>query len=111
MIKDNLDSIRKELPPEVKLVAVSKFHPLESIIEAMHCGQNCFAESRPQEFERKYATLHSEMGVPRDSVEWHFIGHLQTNKLKMVLPYVDLVQSVDSVHLLDSYNEWSKSKK
>ena len=109
MIKDNLDSIRKELPPEVKLVAVSKFHPLESIIEAMHCGQNCFAESRPQEFERKYATLHSEMGVPRDSVEWHFIGHLQTNKLKMVLQYVDLVQSVDSVHLLDSINEWGKS--
>ncbi|HBH20900.1 MAG TPA: YggS family pyridoxal phosphate-dependent enzyme [Rikenellaceae bacterium] len=108
-IKDNIEKIIKELPPEVKLVAVSKFHPLDSILDAMKAGQKCFAESRPQEFERKFMTLHSEMGVPREELEWHFIGHLQTNKLKMVLPYADMVQSVDSIHLLDSINEWGKA--
>jgi len=105
MIKENIDIIRKELPPEVKLVAVSKFHPLESIMEALRAGQHRFGENRPQEFARKVERL-EQAGVPRSEVEWHFIGHLQTNKLKLVLPYADLVQSVDSLHLLEAINGW-----
>lgn len=109
MIKENIDNILKELPPEVKLVAVSKFHPLDSIMEAYRGGQRRFGENRPQEFAKKFETLHGEMGVPRSEIEWHFIGHLQTNKLKLVLPYADLVQSVDSQHLLDAIDAWGKA--
>ena len=99
-IAENIKLIRKELPSEVKLVAVSKFHPVEAIEEALAAGQTVFGENRPQEFEKKVLALR-ERGI-----EWHFIGHLQTNKLKMVLPYADLVQSVDSIHLLEAINEW-----
>ncbi len=108
MIKDNIDIIRKELPPEVKLVAVSKFHPLESIMEALRAGQHRFGENRPQEFAKKFEALHGAAGIPRSEIEWHFIGHLQTNKLKLVLSYADLVQSVDSQHLLDAINAWGE---
>lgn len=83
-----------ELPPDVKLVAVSKFKPVEDILEAYEAGQRAFAESRPQELAAKAAVL------PGD-IEWHFIGHLQTNKIRLILPYVTLVQSVDSIHLLE----------
>lgn len=93
----------KRLPSDVKLVAVSKYHPEESIVEAYGCGQRRFAESRPQEFQRKYQNLQLE------GVEWHFIGHLQTNKLKMVLPYADLIQSVDSLHLLQEIDKWGRT--
>ncbi len=99
-IAESIKAIKKELPSEVKLVAVSKFHPLESIEEALVAGQNAFGENRPQEFEKKAQALQGK------GVEWHFIGHLQTNKLKMVLPYANLVQSVDSRHLLDAINDW-----
>ena len=103
MIQENIIAIRQELPPEVKLVAVSKFHPAEAIREAYEAGQRCFGENRPQEFAAKVEAL-------RDlDLEWHFIGHLQTNKLKLVLPYADLVQSVDSLHLLDAVQEWGKA--
>lgn len=101
MIETKLELIRNELPSEVKLVAVSKFHPLEAILTAYQAGQTVFGESRPQEFEAKAVQL------PKD-IEWHFIGHLQTNKLKMVLPYASLVQSVDSRHLLTAIDEWGK---
>ena len=103
MISDNLNIIKEQLPPEVKLVAVSKFHPLEAIMEAYDAGQRCFAESRPPELKKKVEAV--EAGK---EIEWQFIGHLQTNKLKMVLPYVDLVQSVDSLHLLDAINGWGR---
>ena len=103
MIKENIIAIRQELPPGVKLVAVSKFHPVEAIREAFDAGQRCFGENRPQEFAKKVEAL-SDLDL-----EWHFIGHLQTNKLKMVLPYADLVQSVDSQHLLDAIQEWGKA--
>lgn len=103
MISDNIKAILKRLPSDVKLVAVSKYHPEEAIMEAYGCGQRCFAESRPQEFQKKYQDLHL------DGVEWHFIGHLQTNKLKMVLPYADLVQSVDSLHLLQEIDKWGRT--
>ena len=99
MIEDNLNLIRKELPSGVKLVAVSKFHPLEAILEAYNAGQTVFGENRPQELAAKAPQL------PKD-IEWHFLGHLQTNKLKMVLPYATLVQSVDSVHLLQAIDKW-----
>ena len=81
-------------------MAVSKFHPVEQIREAYAAGQRVFAESRPQELAAKVPQM------PAD-VQWHFIGHLQTNKLKLVLPYVSLVQSVDSIHLLEAINNWA----
>ncbi len=99
MVEDNLRRIYKELPPEVKLVAVSKFHPCEDILEAYRAGQRRFGENRPQEFAAKAVQL------PED-IEWHFIGHLQTNKLKMVLPYASLIESIDSRHLLDAVEKW-----
>ena len=78
-------------------------------MEAYRGGQRRFGENRPQEFAKKFETLHGEMGVPCSEIEWHFIGHLQTNKLKLVLPYADLVQSVDSQHLLDVIDAWGKA--
>ena len=106
MIKENIDNILKELPPEVKLVAVSKFHPVEAIMEAYHAGQHRFGENRPQEFAQKIEEIHGQLGVPREEFVWHFIGHLQTNKLKLVLPYADMVESIDSLHLLEDVNGW-----
>ena len=111
MIADIINRLNMELPATVKLVAVSKFHPFEAIEEAYHAGQRIFAESRPQELLAKVRRL-EEVRLERgeadymSDLQWHFIGHLQTNKLKMVLPYVSLVQSVDSVRLLEAINAW-----
>ena len=114
MIKDVLNRLNRELPATVKLVAVSKFHPFEAIEEAYRAGQRAFGESRPQELlakVRRLEEIRAERGEPdyMSDIEWHFIGHLQTNKLKMVLPYVSLVQSVDSVRLLEAINSWAVS--
>ena len=114
MITEVINRLRMELPATVKLVAVSKFHPFEAIKEAYQAGQRIFAESRPQELLAKVNRLEEirvERGEPAymSDIEWHFIGHLQTNKLKMVLPYVSLVQSVDSVRLLDAINAWGSA--
>ena len=114
MIKEVINRLHRELPATVKLVAVSKFHPFEAIEEAYEAGQRVFAESRPQELLAKVKHLEevrAERGEPgyMSEVEWHFIGHLQTNKLKMVLPYVSLVQSVDSVRLLEAINAWGSA--
>jgi len=98
-IADTINSINKELPSGVSLVAVSKFHPVEALMEAYNAGQRIFGENRPQELSAKVPQMPSD-------VQWHFIGHLQTNKLKMVLPYADLVQSMDSMHLLDEIQKW-----
>ena len=103
MIRENILAIREKLPPEVKLVAVSKFHPEEAIREAYAAGQRAFGENRPQEFAAKVEALKDL------ALEWHFLGHLQTNKLKLVLPYADLVESVDSQHLLDAIQDWGKA--
>ena len=100
MISENLSDILKELPSDVKLVAVSKFHPVEAIRSAYDAGQRVFGESRPQEFAAKARALGLE------GLEWHFIGHLQTNKLKLVLPYASMVESVDSPHLLQAVEDW-----
>ena len=94
MIKENLEKVRATVPDGVTLVAVSKFHPAEMIAEAYDCGQRIFAESRENEFRQKAETL------PKD-IEWHFIGHLQTNKVKYVVPYATMIQSVDSERLMD----------
>ncbi len=111
MIQETIKKLHSELPAAVKLVAVSKFHPFEAIEEAYAAGQRIFAESRPQELLAKVKRLEdirAERGEPEymSDIEWHFIGHLQTNKLKMVLPYVTLVQSVDSLRLLEAVNSW-----
>ena len=100
-IAEHLFTITEKLPQGVRLVAVSKFHPVERIREAYDAGHRLFAESRPQEFAAKVPQLPSD-------IEWHFIGHLQTNKLKLVLPYVALVQSVDSLHLLEAIDAWGR---
>ena len=102
MVADNLSKLLQELPSGVKLVAVSKFHPVGRLMEAYDAGQRIFAESRPQELAEKVPEM------PAD-VEWHFIGHLQTNKLKLVLPHVALVQSVDSLHLLEAIDKWGSA--
>ena len=102
MVADNLKALYEKLPSGVKLVAVSKFHPVSRLLEAYDAGQRIFAESRPQELSAKVPQM------PAD-VEWHFIGHLQTNKLKLVLPYVSLVQSVDSLRLLEAIDKWGSA--
>ena len=96
-ITSNLLDIRASLPEDVTLVAVSKFHPVEAIAEAYEAGQRVFGESRVQELVVKQQSL------PAD-IEWHMIGHLQTNKVRAIAPFVSLIHSVDSARLLDCIN-------
>lgn len=93
MIKDNLKEVRSTLNSGVCLVAVSKYHPIEAVEEAYAEGQRVFGESREQELRIKYDSL------PKD-IEWHFIGHLQTNKVKYIAPYIAMIETVDSLKLL-----------
>ena len=93
MIKDEIRGIWNSLPQGVRLVAVSKYHPEEAIMEAYEAGQRAFGESHVQELQRKHGNL------PKD-IEWHFIGHLQTNKVKYIAPYVSLIHAVDTPKLL-----------
>lgn len=92
-LQQRLAAVRHSLPPEVRLVAVSKFQPLAALREAYAAGQRIFGESRVQELQEKHTAL------PPD-VEWHFIGHLQVNKVKYIAPYVALIHAVDSWKLL-----------
>lgn len=92
-IADNLAAVRATLPAGVELVAVSKFHPIEALAEAYAAGQRVFGESRVQELAVKVPAL------PAD-IRWHFIGHLQTNKVKQVVGLATLIESVDSERLL-----------
>lgn len=92
-IAQHIATIRQELPAGTRLVAVSKFHPAEALMEAYESGQRIFGESRVQELVGKYEAL------PKD-IEWHFIGHLQTNKVKYIVPFITLIHSVDSEKLL-----------
>ncbi len=103
MLEETIRALKSELPPDVELVAVSKFHPAEAIGEAYRAGQRLFAESRPQELLQKVQSLFASC----PDIRWHFIGHLQTNKLKLVLPHVELVQSVDSLRLLQAIQAWA----
>ena len=97
-IAENIKKVLDELPQGVQLVAVSKFHPNEAIEEAYSAGQRVFGESKVQEMTAKYESL------PKD-IEWHFIGHLQTNKIKYIIPYVALIHGVDSYKLLTEINK------
>ena len=94
-ISQNLRQIRSTLQPSVKLVAVSKFHPASALQEAYDAGQRVFGESRAQELTAKQEAL------PLPDIEWHFIGPLQSNKVKQIAPFIHLIESVDSVKLLD----------
>lgn len=97
-IRENLKRIKADLPSDgVRLVAVSKFHPVTAIRSCYDAGQRIFGESRVQELCEKQPLL-------PDDVEWHFIGHLQTNKVKFIVPFVSLIHSVDSWRLLQEIN-------
>ena len=99
MIADQIRDITQTLPAGVRLVAVSKYHPAEAIREAYAAGQRLFGESHAPELQRK----HQELADLQP--EWHFIGHLQTNKVKYIAPYVHLIHSMDSPHLLAEINK------
>ena len=96
-IAQNIQEIRKNIPQNVSLVCVSKFHPENAILEAYNCGERIFGESRVQELLAKQTKL------PAD-IQWHFIGHLQSNKIKLILPTVSLIHGVDSFNLLKEIN-------
>ncbi len=97
-INDNINRVKQTLPENVKLVAVSKTKPDELILEAYQGGHRIFGENKAQELKNKYTEL------PKD-IEWHFIGHLQTNKIKYIAPFVSLIHSVDSLKLLGEINK------
>lgn len=97
-ISQNIVQLKTSLPANVTLVAVSKFHPAEALMEAYNAGQRVFGESRAQELTAKQKVL------PGD-IEWHFIGPLQTNKVKEIAPFVHLIHSIDSLKLLLEVNK------
>lgn len=108
MIEEQIKNITEALPSGVRLCAVSKFHPVEALQQAYAAGQRIFGESHVQELQQKVAwfsehalppLLHREEG--REGIEWHFIGHLQTNKVKYLAPYVALIHSMDSPRLFE----------
>lgn len=92
-VKGNLHNVLDTLPGHVRLVAISKYHPAEYIMAAYEEGQRVFGESHEQELRAKHEAL------PGD-IEWHFIGHLQTNKVKYIVPYISMIEAVDSMKLL-----------
>lgn len=97
-IAQNIERLKAQLPQGVKLVAVSKFHPVERLQEAYEAGQRIFGENRAQELAAKAPQL------PTD-IEWHFIGHLQKNKVRMIMPWASTIQSIDSEELLQLVNK------
>lgn len=97
-VKGNLHKVLGQLPEGVRLVAISKYHPEEYIMAAYEEGQRVFGESHEQELRHKVTVL------PKD-IEWHFIGHLQTNKVKYIAPYINMVEAVDSLKLLREINK------
>ena len=97
-IAENIKALGSELPEGVKLIAVSKNHPSDAIMEAYAAGQRRFGENRVQEMTAKHEVL------PKD-IEWHLIGHLQTNKVKYIAPYVYMIHSIDSFKLLQEVNK------
>lgn len=100
-IKVHLEQLYDELPEDVQLVAISKYHPCEAIMEAYNAGQRVFGESHVQELLQKQPVL------PQD-IQWHFIGHLQTNKVKYITPFVSLIHSVDSLKLLSEIDKQAR---
>src|SRR5690606_17830252 len=100
-IKTNIEEIRKSIAADVQLVAVSKTKPVESILEAYDAGQRLFGENRVQEMSEKYEAL------PKD-IQWHMIGHVQTNKIKYMAPWVSLIHGVDSIKVLKEIDKQGK---
>lgn len=97
-IKENLAKVREQIPSHVKLVAVSKTKPVEDLMEAFDAGQRAFGENKAQEMINKQPQLPEEM-------QWHFIGHLQRNKVKYIAPFVSLIEAVDSLRLMKEINK------
>lgn len=97
-ISDNLKAIIKQLPPRVKLVAVSKTKPAELLLEVYHSGHKIFGENKAQEI------IDKQIKLPKD-IEWHFIGHLQTNKVKFIAPFISMIHSIDSLKLLQEVDK------
>jgi pyridoxal phosphate enzyme (YggS family) len=104
MIKENLERIRQDIPDNVTLVAVSKTKPVSDLLEAYDNGQLIFGENKAQELVLKAQEL------PKD-IEWHMIGHLQTNKVKIIAPFVHLIHAVDSIKLLKEINKQAAKNK
>jgi len=100
-IQANLERTKQELPSTVRLVAVSKFHPEKVLREAYDAGQRIFGENKVQELVLKEGVL------PKD-IKWHFIGHLQTNKVKNIVPFIEMIESVDSLKLLQEINNQAR---
>ena len=96
-----MEKIRATVPEGVTLVAVSKTKPISDLQEAYDAGQRVFGENYPQEMRDKHEVL------PQD-IQWHFIGHLQTNKIKYIIPYVTLIHSIDTANLLEAVNKEAK---
>lgn len=96
-IKSEIIRLRESLPESVRLLAVSKFHPVEALQQAYDAGQRAFGESRPQELKAKREVM-------PDDIEWVMIGHLQTNKVKYIAPFVSLIESLDSERLAEEIN-------
>ena len=101
MIKENLEAVRATIPANVTLVAVSKTKPVSDLQEAYDAGQRIFGENHALEMRDKHEVL------PND-IQWHFIGHLQTNKIKYIIPFVSLIHSIDSQNLLEAVNKEAK---
>ncbi len=102
-VQQNIISIRKHIPAHVQLVCVSKFHPDEELLEAYNAGERVFGESKVQEMCGKQQRL------PKD-IYWHFIGHLQTNKIKQIVPFVELIHGVDTFKLLVEINKQAEKQ-
>ena len=98
----NIQQIRNHIPANVKLVCVSKFHPESAVLEAYEAGERIFGESRVQEL------LDKQPNLPAD-IHWHFIGHLQTNKIKYIVPFVDLIHGVDSLKVLKEIDKQAEN--
>ena len=98
----NIQEIRNHVPANVKLVCVSKFHPESAVLEAYEAGERIFGESRVQEL------LDKQPNLPAD-IHWHFIGHLQTNKIKYIVPFVDLIHGVDSLKVLKEIDKQAEN--
>jgi len=101
-VRNNLTQLYQEIPSSVKIVAVSKKMPAETILEAYHTGQRLFGENKSQELIAKQPFL------PKD-LQWHYIGHLQSNKVKFIAPFIDMIESVDSLKLLQEINKQAEN--
>lgn len=97
-IKNNINNIRQQIPSTCKLIAVSKTHPVEKIQEAYDAGQRVFGENKVQELTPKYEALSKD-------IEWHMIGHMQSNKVKYIASFIHLIHSIDSISLLQEINK------